>query len=193
MLQKIINKIKWKIQSKRLAFIGVNSSIGVLFSIKGSKYIRIGNDFHAGKLLTIEAWDSYNGKNNTLAPQILIGDNVSMMDGCQLSAAKSIEIGEGCLFGPNVFVTDNFHGDNSFNQLITAPAKRDLYIKGNVTIGANVWIGRNVCVMPGVTIGNGAVIGANAVVTTDIPPFSVAVGVPAKVIKTKGDIYSESI
>ena len=52
-----------------------------------------------------------------------------------------------------------------------------------MVIGNNVWIGRNVCIMPGVTIGDGAVIGANAVVTHDIPAYSVAVGVPAKVIK----------
>lgn len=53
-----------------------------------------------------------------------------------------------------------------------------------MVIGNNVWIGRNVCIMPGVTIGDGAVIGANAVVTHDIPAYSVAAGVPAKVIKT---------
>ena len=55
-------------------------------------------------------------------------------------------------------------------------------VKEEVKIGRNVWIGRNVCIMPGVKIGDGAVIGANAVVTKDVANYSVAVGIPAKVI-----------
>ena len=54
-----------------------------------------------------------------------------------------------------------------------------------VVIGSNVWIGANAIVLPGVTIGKGSVIGAGIVVTKDIPPYSVAVGVPAKVIKSR--------
>ena len=52
-----------------------------------------------------------------------------------------------------------------------------------VRIGNDVWIGLNAVVMDGVTIGDGAVIGAGAVVTKDIPPYAIAVGVPARVIK----------
>ena len=54
-----------------------------------------------------------------------------------------------------------------------------------VTIGHDVWIGHNASVMPGVRIGNGAVIGAGAVVTKDVPPYAVAVGVPARTIKAR--------
>lgn len=54
-----------------------------------------------------------------------------------------------------------------------------------VTIGNDVWIGSRVTIMPGVTIGDGCIIGAGAVVTKDIPPYSVAVGVPAKVIRNR--------
>lgn len=52
-----------------------------------------------------------------------------------------------------------------------------------ISIGHDVWIGTNAVVLPGVTIGHGSVIGAGAVVTKDIPPYSIAIGVPAKVIK----------
>ena len=62
-------------------------------------------------------------------------------------------------------------------------ANRDLHIKGPVLIEDSVWIGDNVVVLSGVTIGKGSVIGANSVVTKDIPPYSMAVGCPAKVIK----------
>jgi len=55
--------------------------------------------------------------------------------------------------------------------------------QSDCVIGNDVWIGTNAVVLRGVNIGDGAVIGANAVVTKDIPPFAIAVGVPAKVIK----------
>ena len=59
--------------------------------------------------------------------------------------------------------------------------------RGQIIIGSDVWIGDNVCLMGGVRIGNGAVIGANAVVAKDIPPYAVAVGNPARVIKYRFD------
>ena len=54
-------------------------------------------------------------------------------------------------------------------------------------MGNDVWIGQNVTVMPGVHIGNGAIIGTNATVASDIPPYSIAVGNPAKVIRRRFD------
>lgn len=55
----------------------------------------------------------------------------------------------------------------------------------HATIGSDVWIGANVVVLRGVTIGDGAIVGANAVVTKDIPPYSIAGGIPAKVIRPR--------
>jgi phosphonate metabolism protein (transferase hexapeptide repeat family) len=56
-----------------------------------------------------------------------------------------------------------------------------------ITIGHDTWIGHGAVIMPGVTVGNGSIIGSNAVVTRDVPPYSIAVGVPAKVIKSRFD------
>lgn len=56
---------------------------------------------------------------------------------------------------------------------------------GDITIGNDVWIGRNVMLLPGANIGNGAVIGAGSVVAGNIPPYSIAVGNPCKVIKKR--------
>lgn len=56
-----------------------------------------------------------------------------------------------------------------------------------VTVGNDVWIGRRAIIMPGVKIGNGCIIGAAAVVTKDIPDYSIAVGVPAKPVKSRLD------
>jgi lipopolysaccharide O-acetyltransferase len=58
-----------------------------------------------------------------------------------------------------------------------------LKVPGPVVIEDEVWLGERVCVMPNVTIGKHSVIGANSVVTKDIPPYCIAVGVPARIIK----------
>lgn len=155
--------------------------IGKNYSIIHPEKISLGNNFSAGDNFVLQAWCLYQGQK--FNPLIEIGKNVSMMENCQISCCNKITIGDGCLFGANVFITDNFHGDNSREELDIPPINRPLSVKGEVHIGSNVWLGRNVCVMPGVTIGNGAVIGANAVVTHDVPACSIAAGVPAKVIK----------
>lgn len=67
----------------------------------------------------------------------------------------------------------------------------DMPQKGDTQVGHDVWIGRDATIMPGVQIGNGAVIGAKAVVAKDIPPYAVAVGNPAQIIKYRFD--SETI
>lgn len=68
-----------------------------------------------------------------------------------------------------------------------APVKEELPLKGDTVIGNDVWIGQNVTIMPGVKIGDGAIIGTNATVASDIPPYSVAVGNPARVIRRRFD------
>ena len=65
---------------------------------------------------------------------------------------------------------------------ILPPVSRPLVSKGKVVIGENVWIGDKATILPGVSIGDGSVIGANAVVTKDVPPYSVVVGNPARII-----------
>lgn len=67
------------------------------------------------------------------------------------------------------------------------PHTQELPLKGDTVIGNDVWIGQNVTIMPGVHIGDGAIIGSNATVAKDIPPYSIAVGNPAKVVKKRFD------
>lgn len=93
--------------------------------------------------------------------------------------------------GKNVHITDNvkFVGHDG-GTLLFRHLVPDLEITKPITVGDDVYIGNNVLIMPGVTIGNKVIIGAGAVVSRDIPDNSVAVGVPAKVIK-KADEYFE--
>ncbi|MCI1741497.1 MAG: acyltransferase [Prevotella sp.] len=114
-------------------------------------------------------------------PKIKIGEDCLIGDMNHISAINGVFIGNGALFGRRVLVTDNDHGVPI--DRITRPGKRGVCSKGKVVIDDNVWICDNVCILSGVHIGKGAIIAANAVVTKDIPPYSLAGGVPAKVIK----------
>lgn len=67
----------------------------------------------------------------------------------------------------------------------------DLEITKPITVGNNVYIGNNVMIMPGIKIGNNVVIGAGAVVARNIPDNSVAVGIPAKVVKTTDEYFDK--
>ena len=180
---KIAKQIEWNYYKKRLANIGKNSQIGQNFSIINPDGISIGDNFSGGCDIALWSWNAVNIKGDDY--KLIIKNNVSITDRCIISAANRIEIGNGCLLGRDTFITDNSHGENiSINELNISPHERNIFSKGTVIIGDNVWTGKNVCIMPNVKIGNGAIIGANSVVTHNIPPYSVAVGSPAKVIKT---------
>lgn len=180
---KIAKQIEWNYYKKRLANIDKNSQIGQNFSIINPDGISIGDNFSGGCDIALWSWNAVNIKGDDC--KLIIKNNVSITDRCIISAANRIEIGNGCLLGRDTFITDNSHGENiSINELNISPHERNIFSKGTVIIGDNVWTGKNVCIMPNVKIGNGAIIGANSVVTHNIPPYSVAVGSPAKVIKT---------
>lgn len=96
-------------------------------------------------------------------------------------------------FGKNVHITNGCRFiTHDGGTLIFRDKIPDLEITKPITVGDNVYFGNNVIVLPGVSIGNNVVIGAGAVVSRNIPDNSVAVGVPARVIKT-ADEYFEKI
>ena len=110
---------------------------------------------------------------------IHLGNNVSLNDYTYISSLYGVEIGDNTRIGEFVSIRDNDHAFSDPEVLIRLQG----FCGGKIKIGSDVWIGRGVFIGKGVDIGNGAVIGANSVVTKSIPPFAVAVGSPAKVIK----------
>ncbi|HWK30027.1 MAG TPA: acyltransferase [Solirubrobacter sp.] len=112
--------------------------------------------------------------------RISIGGGSFLNLGVMVAAVEEVTIGEHCMFANGCFVTD---GNHRFDDRTTPVPWQGFTTKGPTRIGDNVWCGANVVVTSGVTIGERSVIGANSVVTSDIPPFSIAAGAPAKVLR----------
>ncbi|MCX9084235.1 MAG: acyltransferase [Candidatus Methanoperedens sp.] len=111
-----------------------------------------------------------------------IGENCTVNCFCFIDAdIGNVEIGDNVLIGPHVGIHGSNYNYSSREKLII---EQDLVSKG-IWIEDDVWIGSHSTILDGVTIGKGAIIGAGAVVTRDIPPYSIAFGVPAKVIKKR--------
>jgi len=109
---------------------------------------------------------------------IFIGDDFTGNFNLTILDIREVRIGNHVMIGPNTLITTVSHP-------LSAKARRDYAAwAAPVTIGNDVWIGGNVTILPGVTIGNNVVIGAGAVVTKDIPSDSLALGTPARVVKS---------
>jgi virginiamycin A acetyltransferase len=135
--------------------------------------------------------DGYINCDSKIREFTTIGFGTNINGPAYLSSRKNapITIGRYCAIGYNlrIRVRNHYTGyanlQSKFQNKYNFPSLAS--IKGPVTIGNNVWIGDNVIILSGVTIGDGAVIGAGSIVTKDAPPFSIAVGNPAKVIKKR--------
>ncbi|MDA3960262.1 MAG: acyltransferase [Planctomycetota bacterium] len=135
------------------------------------------------------------GDNCTVAPGATIQGNISFGDDCSVQTGSvlvgyskadategRIRIGNQVRIAPGVMMIAADHVFDNPDVPIHGQGMRP----GDIVIGDDVWIAGRVQVMAGVTIGTGSVIGAGAVVTRDIPPYSVAVGIPAVVVKQRG-------
>ncbi|MGB0371585.1 MAG: acyltransferase [Opitutales bacterium] len=107
-------------------------------------------------------------------PVLKVGAFCYFNRGVILDVSEQLLVGEGVMIGPNVYITDHDHSLEGERSVLKSEA---------TVVEKRVWIGANACVLKGVTIGEGAVIGAGSVVTKSIPPYTVAVGNPARVIR----------
>jgi acetyltransferase-like isoleucine patch superfamily enzyme len=130
----------------------------------------------AGALLEPGVWITMPGE-----ARVKIGAGTFLNKGVMVAAEQLVEIGEHCMLANGCFVTDSSH---RYDDLARPVPWQGFTTKGPTRIGDNCWLGANVVVTSGVTIGERCVIGANSVVTKDIAPFSIAAGVPAKVLRT---------
>ena len=110
---------------------------------------------------------------------IVIGENVSLNYNVMINADMGeIFVGDNVLIGPYAVL----RAANHRYKDITIPINKQGHEPGKIIIKDNVWLGAHVTVLPNVTIGESSIVGAGSVITSDIPPFSIAVGNPARVI-----------
>ena len=169
----------------------IKDILNVTFSLKGIKYwmslwayIMINNVVGRKKAKI--------GHDTKVHPTVILrqGERIEIGDHCLinhnnvLQAGKDtgkIKIGNFVHTGANVMIF-------AFNHCIddtNVPSILQDYYDADVVIEDDVWIGAGSVIVAGVTVGKGSVIGSNSVVTKDIPPYSIAAGIPAKVIKTR--------
>ncbi|GHF87059.1 sugar O-acetyltransferase [Streptomyces griseosporeus] len=112
------------------------------------------------------------GSNITVGARTFVNYGLTALD------VAAVVIGEDCQIGPHVQLLTPTH------PLEPEPRRDKLEAARPITVGDNVWIGGGAIVLPGVTIGDNSVIGAGAVVTKDVPANAVAVGNPARVVRS---------
>lgn len=139
--------------------------------------VKIGDNFSLGRKSIIEC----TGVIRELGEGLEIGDNVGIAANAFISVRGTVKIGDNCIFGPDVKLFSENH--------IFDDTETPIYLQGatrlGIEIGEDCWLGAGVTVLDGVKIGKGCVVAAGAVVTKDLPDYSIAVGSPAKVIKSR--------
>lgn len=164
---------------------------GWRFKRGGKLRIGVGCEFLSPQTMSFDSMVGI-GRNSFFTAEggaIFVGCNSTFNTNVHINAAVGgeIHIGKECLIGPNVVMRTAGHRYDDLHVFIRQQGHAPL----DIHIDDDVWIGANAAILGGVHIGKGAVIGAGAVVTKDVPPLAVAVGVPARVIKIRGQPITE--
>lgn len=171
--------------------IGLCSRLKVLFYKLLGMQLGISNRFEKGRCRRLSQIKI--GNNNAFTKgfmlwpiddictrkRIVIGDNNYFNRNLMIDACGYIEIGNGNMFGPDIYITDSNH------QYGIGKSSKDLPMDiGKVVIGNNCWIGAKSVILKDVVLGDHCVVAAGAVVTKSFPAGSIVAGVPAKLIRT---------
>ncbi|WP_281291052.1 acyltransferase [Thiohalocapsa marina] len=192
LLRKFLDRLRLGWHRARLGAMGVGCHLEAGISLQYPGRIRLGDGVGIGRNATLRA-------NTQADPGIALGDRVAINDAVVINANRGfVRLGERSWLGPFCLVYGNggvtigrnvlIAGHSSINTVSHAAERCDVPINDQpvltdpVVIEDDCWLGLNVVVLQGVTIGRGCIIGAGAVVTRSIPPWSIAVGVPARVV-----------
>ena len=191
------NKLRIEYYSKKFKSMGENVKIGANVKIVNPQWISVGNNVTISDNVTIiargeggvELSDGVNLNDRVYLDTerddegyIKIGKNVYIGTGTTLFGHVGLEIGDYSLFAQNITITPYSHIFDDPNVEIIKQGGHT----AKVIIGRDTYLGMGVCVMYSGSVGDGSVVGAHSTVVKPIPPYSVAVGTPAKVIKKRG-------
>jgi acetyltransferase-like isoleucine patch superfamily enzyme len=164
-----------QVRRLRFAAFGEGSIIEPPFRIVSPERIQIGR----GVRIRPNAWLSVVGGEAGDSAMLSIHDGAMLGADLVVACIGHVEIGPAVMTSDRVFIGDTYHEYRD----VTRPIRdQGLAAPRAVRIGAGAFLGIGVIVLPGVTIGENAYVGAGAVVTRDVPPRSVAVGNPARVV-----------
>lgn len=149
-------------------FLGRRTEV---FARKGYGRLVLGRWTHFGDRTALRCHEG----NLRVGEKAVFGRDISV--NCYLD----VEIGASSLVADHVYVADFDHRTDDLGL----PIKDQGIVKRPVRIGPDVWVGTKATVLRGAQIGRGSVIGANSVVTKDVPAYAIAVGIPAKVVRSR--------
>jgi acetyltransferase-like isoleucine patch superfamily enzyme len=157
---------------------GRNLYLELVPSIQGPVKIFVGNHVRISGALGIASGHVFDAPELRIADRVFLGHQVSF------KISQEIVVEDGVLIAHGCYITDSDEHplDPELRAKGLPPAAVDIK---SVRICRNAWIGRGSYVLKGVTIGEGAIVGAGAVVTHDVPPFSIAVGNPARILQRR--------
>ena len=169
----------WTLKAK-ICFLIYKTTASWLPISQRSSFAKRSRRFWAKRIAASVGKNANIERGAVFGPLLEIGENSGIGINCEIYGP--VKIGKNVMMGPEVIIYTKGHCHDSTD--VPMIEQGDEEVKP-VTIGDDVWIGRRAMIMPGVTIGRGCIIGAGAVVTKDIPDYSIAAGVPAKVVKTR--------
>lgn len=153
---------------------GKRSTLCFPFKVNGAKFIKIGQKVYIKE----GAWLLCQ-KTDSTPPLLDIDDGTYIGRNAHVVCVRKMYIGKSVLIADNVYISDNLH---TYEDLSVPIKSQKINYKGATNIGEHSWIGEKASII-GASVGKHCIIGSNSVVTKNIPDYSVAVGVPAKVIK----------
>lgn len=140
-------------------------------------FIDIGSDCYIGHHCRLEAIRRWNEK--IFRPNLVIGNGSSMEQGCHITFADELIIGEHCTFSYNVMIMDT---DHEYKNIGVDIINQPIYIK-KTQIGSNCFIGAGAKIQAGTILGKQCIVGANSVVRGVFPDYCVIAGMPGKIVK----------
>lgn len=155
--------------------------------IRNPQHLYVGEDSTIGSGADIWIHDSHfsygefvpaDGEKEIVG-KVTIGNRVRIGENIKIDCYGEIVIEDDCLLACDIYIMDSMHGKNPYVESYVYTERETKSTK----IGKGCWIGERVSILPGVNIGQKAIIGTNSVVTKDIPAYSIAAGIPARVIK----------
>lgn len=197
-------KIRNFVYRSLLSRIGNSVNIQHFVELIGTPSIEIGNQVSLLKQVQINALGHPNNKvyikdrvrlergvdiRSLYDTHIIIDENAYIGPYVVITGTGDIKIGKNCLIAPHCGIFANSH---IFTDP-TLPIEEQGVTSKGIVIEDDCWLGHNVTVLDGVKIGKGSIIGAGSVVNQNIPPFSIAVGTPAKIIKNRLDRQTSNL